>query len=104
MAQKKNRIHDWRNLKWPFTATFLYYALICLFTGTAEQNEMGFAMVLMTTLIVDAVAYACYIFFLSRWEENMPKLWFVFILAFGAVSYPELTILWEMMQQRAGVL
>ena len=22
---KKDRIHDWRKLKWPFTATFLYY-------------------------------------------------------------------------------
>ena len=24
---KKDRIHDWRKLKWPFTATFLYYSL-----------------------------------------------------------------------------
>lgn len=101
---KKTRIHDWRNLKWPFTVTFLYYALICLFTGTVDQSETGFLMVLLTALIVDVVAYVCYVFFLSRYEENLQKLWFVFILAFGAVSYPELTILWEMMQKQAGVI
>lgn len=36
---KKDRIHDWRKLKWPFTATFLYYSLLSLYTGTAEQSE-----------------------------------------------------------------
>ena len=35
---KKDRIHDWRKLKWPFTATFLYYSLLSLYTGTAEHQ------------------------------------------------------------------
>ena len=26
--QKKNRVHDWHKLKWPFTVTFLYLSLI----------------------------------------------------------------------------
>ena len=38
---KKDRIHDWRKLKWPFTATFLYYSLLSLYTGTAEQSEQA---------------------------------------------------------------
>lgn len=101
MAQKKNRIHDWRKLKWPFTVSFLYYALICLLTGTAEASEIGFASVLALALIVDAFAYGCYLFFLSRYEENMNKLWFVFILAYALVSYEQLGILWQMLAARA---
>ena len=42
---KKNRIHDWRKLKWPFTVTFLYYSLLSLYTGTAEQSaQLGAIM------------------------------------------------------------
>ena len=61
---KKDRIHDWRKLKWPFTATFLYYSLLSLFTGMAEQSEEGFLAMFAIVLIVDAVAYLCYCFFL----------------------------------------
>ena len=57
---KKDRIHDWRKLKWPFTATFLYYSLLSLYTGTAEQSEQGFLVMFLTVLIVDAVAYFSY--------------------------------------------
>ena len=104
MSQKKNRIHDWRKLKWPFTVTFLYYALISLFTGTAGADEAGFVAVLAIALFVDAFAYFCYCFFLCRYEENMQKLWFVFILAYVLVTVDQLGIVWQMMQQRAGVL
>lgn len=97
MKEKKTRIHDWRKLKWPFTATFVVYALLCLVTGTAEQSETGFFAVLSVSLLVGAVAYACYLFCLSRQEENMGKLWFVFILAYVLVSYEQLGILWQMM-------
>ena len=78
---KKNRIHDWRKLKWPFTVTFLYYSLLSLYTGTAEQSEDGFLTMFLTVLIVDAVAYLSYCYFLCKKEEDMSKLWFVFILA-----------------------
>lgn len=104
MNQKKTRIHDWRKLKWPFTVTFLYYSLLSLFTGVSEWSEAGFLPVLMTVLIVDAVAYFSYCFFLSKDREDMQKLWFVFILAYLLVSTEQLGILWEMMQRRAGVL
>ena len=73
---KKDRIHDWRKLKWPFTATFLYYSLLSLYTGTAEQSEQGFLVMFFTVLIVDAVAYFSYCYFLCKKEENMQKLWF----------------------------
>ena len=75
---KKDRIHDWRKLKWPFTATFLYYSLL-------------------SVLIVDAVAYFSYCYFLCKKEENMQKLWFVFILAYVLISIQQLSILWQMM-------
>lgn len=101
MAQKKNRIHDWRKLKWPFTASFLYYALICLLTGTAEASEVGFASVLILALVIDAVAYSGYIFFLSRDEENMSKLWFVFVLAYVLATTEQLSLLWQMLAARA---
>ena len=51
---KKDRIHDWRKIKWPFTATFLYYSLLSLYTGTAEHSEQGFLVMFLTVLIVDA--------------------------------------------------
>ena len=65
---KKDHIHDWRKLKWPFTATFLYYSLLSLYT-----------------------------YFLCKKEENMQKLWFVFILAYVLISTQQLSILWQMM-------
>ena len=74
---KKDRIHDWRKIKWPFTATFLYYSLLSLYTGTAEHSEQGFLVMFLTVLIVDAVAYFSYCYFLCKKEENMQKLWFV---------------------------
>ena len=86
---KKDRIHDWRKLKWPFTATF--------YTGTAEQSEQGFLVMFLTVLIVDAVAYFSYCYFLCKKEENMQKLWFVFILAYVLISTQQLSILWQMM-------
>ena len=97
--QKKNRVHDWRRLKWPFTATSLYYSLLSLFTGMAEQSEEGFLAMFAIVLIVDAVAYLCYCFSLSKNEENMQKLWFVFVLAYVLVTTDQLSILWQMMQR-----
>ena len=38
---KKDRIHDWRKLKWPFTAPFLYYSLLSLYTGRAERAGLS---------------------------------------------------------------
>ena len=52
---KKDRIHDWRKLKWPFTATFLYYSLLSLYTGTAEQSEQGFLVMFLTVLILSLI-------------------------------------------------
>ena len=94
---KKDRIHDWRKLKWPFTATFLYYSLLSLYTGTAEQSEDGFLTMFLTVLIVDAVAYLSYCYFLCKKEEDMSKLWFVFILAYVLISTQQLSVLWQMM-------
>ena len=104
MNQKKQRIHDWHKLKWPFTVTFLYYSLISLFTGVTEQSEMGFLAMFAIVLIVDAVAYLGYCFFLSKNEENLQKLWFVFVLAYVLISTEQLSILWQMLQQRTGAL
>ena len=53
--QKKNRIHDWRKLKWPFCVTFLYYALLCLYTGSAEASEAGFLAVLIIALLIGMI-------------------------------------------------
>ena len=97
--QKKNRIHDWRKLKWPFTATFLYYAILSLVTGLADQSAEGFLAMFSVVLLIDAVAYFCYCFFLSKDAEDMQKLWFVFILAYVLVSTEQLSIFWQMMQQ-----
>ena len=81
MSQKKTRIHDWHNLKWPFTVTFLYYSLLSLFTGVAEWSETGFVSVLGIALLIDAVSYLSSCFFLSRDREDLQQLWFVSILA-----------------------
>ncbi len=97
MARNTNRIHDWRKLKWPFCVTFSYYALLCLYTGSAEASEAGFLAVLIIALLIDAVAYACYLFFLSKAEENMGKLWFAFILAYVLASSDKLAIVWQML-------
>jgi len=102
MARNTNRIHDWRKLKWPFCVTFLYYALLCLYTGSAEASEAGFLAVLIIALLIDAVAYACYLFFLSKAEENMGKLWFAFILAYVLASSDKLAIVWQMLAANAG--
>ena len=101
---KKARIHAWRKLKWPFTATFLYYSLLSLYTGTAEQSEQGFLVMFLTVLIVDAVAYFSYCYFLCKKEENMQKLWFVFILAYVLISTQQLSILWQMMTRKRIIL
>lgn len=95
MSQKKSRVHDWHNLKWPFTVTFLYYSLLSLFTGVAEWSDVGFVSVLGIVLIIDAVAYLSYCFFLSRDEENMQKLWFVFIIAHILTTTEQLGIVWQ---------
>ena len=102
MARNTNRIHDWRKLKWPFCVTFLYYALLCLYTGSAEASETGFLAVLIIALLIDAVAYASYLFFLSKAEENMGKLWFAFILAYVLASSDKLAIVWQMLAANAG--
>ena len=102
MARNTNRIHDWRKLKWPFCVTFSYYALLCLYTGSAEASEAGFLAVLIIALLIDAVASACYLFFLSKAEENMGKLWFAFILAYVLASSDKLAIVWQMLAANAG--
>ena len=53
-------------------------------------------------LLIDAVAYACYLFFLSKAEENMGKLWFAFILAYVLASSDKLAIVWQMLAANAG--
>ena len=52
-------------------------------------------------LLIDAVAYACYLFFLSKAEENMGKLWFAFILAYVLASSDKLAIVWQMLAANA---
>lgn len=101
MNEKKKRIHDWRNLKWPFTVTFLYYSLISLFTGTAEWSETGFFGVFGVIVIIDLVAYLSYCYALSRSEEDMQKLWFVFILSHLLASSEQLGIIWSMISTHA---
>lgn len=101
MSQKKNRIHDWHNLKWPFTVTFLYYSLLSLFTGVAEWSETGFVSVLGIALLIDAVAYISYCFFLSRDREDLQKLWFVFILAYLLTTTEQLGIVWQRLSDYA---
>jgi len=103
MNEKKNRIHDWHNLKWPFTVTFLYYSLISLFTGVSDWSEAGFFSVLGIILLIDAVAYLSYCFSLSRNEENMEKLWFVFILAHILATTEQLSIIWGWISANAAL-
>jgi len=57
---------------------------------------------LIIALLIDAVAYACYLFFLSKAEENMGKLWFAFILAYVLASSDKLAIVWQMLAANAG--
>ncbi len=101
MARKTQRIHDWHLMKWPFCATFVYYALISLFTGTAESSEAGFLAVLVISLAIDAFAYLCYCCFLSRDREDPQKLWFVFILVYALSTTEQLGILWQMLSAHA---
>ena len=60
-----------------------------------KASEAGFLAVLIIALLIDAVAYACYLFFLSKAEENMGKLWFAFILAYVLASSDKLAIVWR---------
>jgi len=101
MNEKKSRIHDWHNLKWPFTVTFLYNSLISLFTGVADWSQEGFVTVLLTIAILDVVAYACYCYSLSRNEENMQKLWFSFILAHVLATTQQLSVVWGWLSANA---
>ena len=94
MAQKKQRVHDWRKLKWPFTVTFLYYSLISLFTGTSDLGEQGFINVFLSVLVLDAVAYFSYCNFLSKNEEDERRLWFVFIMAYLLATVDQLNVVW----------
>ena len=68
----------------------ILFPSLAFYTGTAEQSEDGFLTMFLTVLIVDAVAYLSYCYFLCKKEEDMSKLWFVFILAFVLVSTPQL--------------
>ena len=109
MFGRRKRIHDWRKLKWPFIVTFLYYSLLHLATGLAQTGSFdeavaSFAEVLMTVLLVDAVAYTGYIFFLSRTQEDMQKLWLVFVLAYSLASYDDLMIIWHKMEEMASAV
>ena len=94
------RVHDWRKLKWPFTATFVYYALLSLFTGRAEPGELGFVSVLLFSAAVDAFVYFCYCRFLCPNEENPRKLWYLFIMAYLVLSAPQLREVLHLLQSR----
>lgn len=65
-------------------------------------RSRAFLAVLIIALLIDAVAYACYLFFLSKAEENMGKLWFAFILAYVLASSDKLAIVWQMLAANAG--
>ncbi|MCR5825501.1 MAG: hypothetical protein K6G54_02925 [Oscillospiraceae bacterium] len=103
MNNRKKRVHDWRLLKWPVTATFCYYALLMLLTGYAEAGEAGFLSVLALALALDAVLYFFYCFFLSRDGDEPNRLWAVFLLFYGLLTIPQLQTLWEMMKAHAVV-
>lgn len=98
---RNRRVHDWRLLKWPFTATFVYYALLMLVTGAAEAGETGFLGVLGLAAGLDAVLYLFYCFFLSRDRDDIRRLWAVFLLFYGLLTVPQLQTLWELMKARA---
>ena len=101
MAQKKPRVHDWHKLKWPFTVTFLYYSLLSLFTGFSDRSAQGFAVVLITVLLIDAVAYFSYCCFLCKNEEDERRLWFVFIMAYLLATTEQLRVVWEWLSSYA---
>ena len=101
MQNGKKRVHDWRLLKWPFTATFAYYALLMLFTGSVEGGAEDFFGMLGLAVVLDAALYFFYCFFLSRGRDDINKLWAVFILFYGLLSIPQLQALWELMKARA---
>lgn len=94
MAQRKQRIHDWHKLKWPFTVSFLYYSLISLFTGISDWSAQGFAAVMVTVLLIDAVAYFSYCYFLCKNEEDERRLWFVFLMAYLLATVDQLGVVW----------
>lgn len=98
---RNRRVHDWHLLKWPFTVTFVYYALLMLATGTAEASETGFLGVLGLVVGLDAVLYFFYCFFLSRDRDDIRRLWAVFLLFYGLLTVPQLQTLWELMKARA---
>ena len=101
MAQKKQRVHDWHKLKWPFTVTFLYYSLISLFTGVSDLGEEGFISVFLTVLVLDAVAYFSYCSFLSKNEEDIRRLWFVFIMTYVFATTEQLGVVWDWLSSYA---
>lgn len=103
MDKRNKRVHDWRLLKWPVTATFCYYALLMLLTGYAEAGETGFVGILAAALALDAVVYFFYCFFLSRDGDDPNRMWAVFLLFYGLLTIPQLQTLWEMMKARAVV-
>lgn len=103
MNRKKQRVHDWRLLKWPVTVTFTVYSLLLLLTGYTEGGTESFLGVLGICLGVDAILYVFYCFLLSRDEEDANKLWAVFILFYGLLAVPQLQTLWELMKARAVV-
>jgi len=103
MDKRNKRVHDWRLLKWPVTATFCYYALLMLLTGYAEAGETGFVGVLAAALALDAVLYCFYCFLVCRDGDDPNRLWAVFLLFYGLLTIPQLQTLWEMMKARAVV-
>lgn len=98
---RRKRVHDWRLLKWPFTVTFVYYALLSLFTGMAEGGTDGFFTSLMVAVLIDTAAYGFYCYLLSRDRDDIHKLWFVFLMLYALVTLPQLRALWEIMEARA---
>ena len=90
MKPKRNRIHNWKKLEWPFTISFLYYSLLSFYTGSASGTD-GFLRVLFTVLAVDAFVYLCYCYILSPREEDTHKLHLVFFLAYSFLSYDMLS-------------
>ena len=101
MGNRNQRVHDWKLLKWPVTATFCYYALLSLLTGYAEAGETGFVGVLGIALALDAALYFFYCVFLSRDRDDKDKLWAVFLLFYGLLTIPQLRALWELMKAHA---
>lgn len=101
--ERRKRVHDWRLLKWPFTVTFVCYALFALFTGASEAGEAGFIRLLVLVLLLDACLYALYCFVLSRERDDIHRLWAVFLLFYGFLMLPQLGTLWSLLKARAAV-